>query len=44
VKKVCKEAQTLIDDENEYQRMVHAVNPFGDGNAAHKIVEHLLKA
>jgi len=41
---IIKEAQTLIDDENEYQRMVHAVNPFGDGNAAHKIVEHLLKA
>ena len=32
--------QTLLQDAAEYQRMSHAHNPYGDGLASNRIVEH----
>ncbi|MFI6213206.1 non-hydrolyzing UDP-N-acetylglucosamine 2-epimerase [Nocardia brasiliensis] len=34
-------ADTLLDDEHEYERMANAGNPFGDGLAAERIVAQL---
>lgn len=31
----------LLDDETEYSRMAKAVNPYGDGHAAERILDHL---
>ena len=36
------EVQRLLEDPAAYAAMAHAVNPFGDGHAAEKIVEALL--
>lgn len=33
----------LLDDNNEYMRMSHAVNPYGDGTASRQIVQILMK-
>lgn len=38
---IIREAQKLIDDENEYNKMSKAHNPYGDGNACQKIVEFI---
>jgi UDP-GlcNAc:undecaprenyl-phosphate GlcNAc-1-phosphate transferase len=32
----------LLDDPTEYQAMAKAINPYGDGHAAERIVEVLL--
>jgi UDP-N-acetylglucosamine 2-epimerase (non-hydrolysing) len=32
----------LLDNEDEYAKMAHAANPFGDGHAAERIVKALL--
>ena len=32
-------ACTLLDDEAEYQKMAHAVNPYGDGQTSRRIVQ-----
>ncbi len=40
-KTIIKEAQKLLDDVNEYEKMSKAHNPYGDGNACEKIVEFL---
>lgn len=37
--KVYEEARKLLIDPEEYQRMAHAVNPYGDGHAAERIVK-----
>jgi UDP-N-acetylglucosamine 2-epimerase (non-hydrolysing) len=37
------EARRLLDDPRAYGVMAHAVNPFGDGHAAERIVEALMK-
>lgn len=37
------EASRLLDDPVAYRRMARAVNPFGDGRAAERIVQALLK-
>jgi len=29
----------LLDDNNEYRRMAHSVNPYGDGKASVRILE-----
>jgi UDP-N-acetylglucosamine 2-epimerase (non-hydrolysing) len=42
VKKIVDEAALLLDDPTEYAKMSMAVNPFGDGHAAEKIVQALL--
>ena len=34
-------ARELLTDRAAYDRMVGATNPYGDGNAARRIVEHL---
>lgn len=36
------EVRRLLDDPQAYATMAHAVNPFGDGHAAKRIVEALL--
>lgn len=38
------EVRRLLDDPAAYAEMAHAVNPFGDGHAAEKIVEALLRS
>jgi UDP-N-acetylglucosamine 2-epimerase (non-hydrolysing) len=41
---IIKEAQKLIDDKIEYNKMSKAHNPYGDGKACEKIVEFLINA
>jgi len=38
---IIKEAQKLIDDKTEYEKMSKAHNPYGDGKACERIVEFL---
>jgi len=38
---IIKEAQKLIDDRIEYEKMSKAHNPYGDGKACEKIVKFL---
>ena len=38
---IIKEAQKLLDDENEYNKMSKAHNPYGDGKACERIVEFI---
>jgi UDP-N-acetylglucosamine 2-epimerase (non-hydrolysing) len=35
---VVKEVQTLIDNEHAYEKMARAVNPYGDGSAAERVM------
>jgi UDP-N-acetylglucosamine 2-epimerase len=37
-------ALELLNDDESYRRMAHAVNPYGDGRAAPRTVEALLRA
>ena len=37
-------AKTLLSDQTEYEKMSHAVNPYGDGEASHRIVDAILYA
>jgi UDP-N-acetylglucosamine 2-epimerase (non-hydrolysing) len=39
---ILREASRLLDDADAYARMARAVNPFGDGQAAGRIVDALL--
>lgn len=41
--KIITEARNLLDDSRAHAAMAQAVNPFGDGHAANRIVEALLK-
>jgi UDP-N-acetylglucosamine 2-epimerase (non-hydrolysing) len=41
-RKIVSEANLLLDDPAAYASMARAVNPFGDGHAAERIVETLL--
>lgn len=41
--RIFRETQRLLSDETEYETMAQAVNPFGDGKAAQRIVQILLK-
>lgn len=36
-------AKTLFDNQEAYNTMAHAVNPYGDGHASERIVEVLKK-
>ncbi|GIT98468.1 non-hydrolyzing UDP-N-acetylglucosamine 2-epimerase [Sulfurovum sp. TSL1] len=38
---IIDEAQKLLDDENEYERMSKAHNPYGDGKACERIVDFI---
>jgi UDP-N-acetylglucosamine 2-epimerase (non-hydrolysing) len=40
--KIVSETETLLKDEAAYRQMARAVNPYGDGHAAERIVEVLL--
>lgn len=37
-KRIYDEAHTLLADNREYQKMARAINPYGDGHAARRIV------
>ena len=41
--KIMDEVSTLLDDEQTYEKMSKAVNPYGDGKACERIVEILKK-
>lgn len=41
--KIMDEVSTLLDDEQAYEKMSKAVNPYGDGKACERIVEILRK-
>jgi len=41
--RIVQEAKRLLDDPIEYGKMSKASNPYGDGRAAERIVEALLK-
>ena len=40
-KAIIEEAQKLLDDENEYNKMSKAHNPYGDGKACERIVNFI---
>jgi len=40
---IIAETERLLHDEIEYQRMAHAVSPYGDGHAAERIVKIILE-
>lgn len=40
--RVYAEAKTLLTDKKEYARMAEAVNPYGDGQAARRIIHAIL--
>ena len=42
-KAIIEEAQNLLDNNSEYERMSKAHNPYGDGKACQKIVEFIFK-
>ena len=39
--KIIEESQKLIDDENEYNKMSKAYNPYGDGKASLKVLNFI---
>jgi len=41
--KLIKETEVLLNEEKMYQKMSRAINPYGDGKAAKRIVDYLLK-
>lgn len=44
-REVIKElAKTLLSDKSEYEKMSHAVNPYGDGRASERIVDAIIYA
>ena len=40
---IIKEAQTLLDNKDEYNKMSKSHNPYGDGKASEKIVSFIVK-
>lgn len=40
--RILSAVRTLLDDKSAYQKMARAVNPYGDGHAAERIVDALL--
>ncbi|MBE6091985.1 MAG: UDP-N-acetylglucosamine 2-epimerase (non-hydrolyzing) [Selenomonas ruminantium] len=40
--RVYQETRKLLIDKQEYNRMAEAVNPYGDGNAAERIVKNIM--
>ncbi len=39
---IVKLAKELLDDKNEYDKMAHAANPYGDGEASRRTTEAIL--
>jgi UDP-N-acetylglucosamine 2-epimerase (non-hydrolysing) len=42
-KKVYEETKRLLEDKDEYEKMSHASNPYGDGHASKRIVDAIIK-
>lgn len=42
-KTILSQAQLLLDNPDEYEKMAQSANPYGDGHAAQRIVESLLQ-
>lgn len=42
--KIFTEANVLLNNSEEYEKMAHAVNPYGDGHASERIVELLMNS
>lgn len=42
-KDIVREAKLLIEDQESYNKMAKAVNPYGDGHASERIVKHILE-
>jgi UDP-N-acetylglucosamine 2-epimerase len=42
--RIVSETRRLLDDPQAHAAMAHAINPFGDGHAAERIVAALLEA
>jgi UDP-N-acetylglucosamine 2-epimerase (non-hydrolysing) len=40
--RIISEARRLLDDPQAHAEMAHAVNPYGDGHAAERIVRAIL--
>jgi len=40
--KIVAAARKLLDNPLEYEKMAHAVNPYGDGHASERITQALL--
>ena len=40
--KIVGEVSTLLDDEEAYERMSSAVNPYGDGKACGRIIKKFM--
>ena len=38
---IVRETARLLTEPDEYERMAHAINPYGDGQASARIVERL---
>ena len=43
MEKIIEETNTLLNNKEEYDKMAHAVNPYGDGHSSEKIVGLLLE-
>lgn len=41
--RIVAETRSLLDNPDEYARMAHAVNPYGDGHAAERIVQSIIE-
>jgi UDP-N-acetylglucosamine 2-epimerase (non-hydrolysing) len=41
-KKVYEETKRLFEDKDEYEKMSHASNPYGDGHASKRIVDAII--
>jgi len=42
--RIVEQTQILLEDEEEYAKMAKAINPFGDGHAATRIVDAILES
>ena len=40
---IYQETKKLLDDQNEYEKMSKASNPYGDGHASERIVDAIIK-
>jgi UDP-N-acetylglucosamine 2-epimerase len=38
---IVREARIILDDQNERYKMTRAINPYGDGHASQRIVDHI---
>lgn len=43
VENIIRQVSILVDDQNEYERMSKAENPYGDGHASERIVNAILQ-